>query len=122
VRADDPLPLALSEWQRKHGIADNDPLIAVLDLVRLAVLHPPKSQAATASLPPSFEEFRSTMELLEANAKEFVKQSSAVIVQQRAFALTLQRLNRNSAGTVLMMTVLGFVAGVAIGWQIWAAK
>jgi hypothetical protein len=122
VNADEQLALAVSEWRRKHNIADGDPMLAVLDLVRLALLHPPKPQAATASLPPSFEEFRSTMELLEANAKEFVKQSGAVIVQQRAFAETLQRMNANSAGTLLIMVVLGLAAGLAIGWQIWALK
>jgi hypothetical protein len=122
VSDDDPLALALSEWQRRHCIADNDPLIAVLDLVRLALLYPPKPQGTAVSLPPSFEEFRGTMELLEANAKEFGKQSSAVIVQQRAFAETLQRLNANTAGTLLVMIVLGLAAGITIGWQIWAPK
>lgn len=122
MSANDPLALALSEWQRKHNIADGDPMLAVLDLVRLALLHPPKPQAGTTSLPPSFEEFRSTMELLEAYSKEFVKQSGAVIVQQRAFAETLQRLNENTIGTLLVMVVLGLAAGIVIGWQIWAPK
>jgi hypothetical protein len=122
VNAEDSLALALSEWRRKHNIADGDPMLAVLDLVRLALLHPPKPRAAGAALPPTFEEFRSTMELLEANAKEFVKQSCAAIVQQRAFAETLQRLNTNTAGTLLMMVVLGLAAGIAIGWQIWASN
>lgn len=120
--ADEQLALALAEWRRKHNIADGDPMLAVLDLVRLALLHSPKPQAATAALPPTFEEFRNTMELLEANSKDFVKQSSAAIVQQRAFAETLQRLNANTSGTLLVMVVLGLAAGIVIGWQLWAAK
>ena len=39
MNADDPLAHAILEWQRKHRIADDDPIIAVLDLVRLQLHH-----------------------------------------------------------------------------------
>ena len=34
MSADQHLALALSDWQRKHNIADGDPMIAVLDFAQ----------------------------------------------------------------------------------------
>jgi hypothetical protein len=39
VNADDPLAGAIGDWQRKHHIADGDPMIAVLELVRIYLKH-----------------------------------------------------------------------------------
>ncbi len=35
----DPLAKAIAEWQHKHRIADDDPILAVLELVRLQIQH-----------------------------------------------------------------------------------
>ena len=121
MRADDPLALALSEWQRKHGIADGDPIIAVLDLVRLAVLHPPKKEAA-ASLPPTFEEFRATMEALDSRSKIFATQSTVLIGELRTFTRTVQRLNDGRAATNILMLALGISLGAGIGWLLWKSN
>ena len=39
MSADDPLAVAISDWQRKHRIADGDPMIAALELVRIYLRH-----------------------------------------------------------------------------------
>ena len=39
MSADDPLAVAVSDWQRKHRIADGDPMIAALELVRIYLRH-----------------------------------------------------------------------------------
>lgn len=114
-----PLALALSEWQRKHRIADGDPMIAVLDLVRLAVQHPPRVEVGSASLPPSFEEFRATMELLDARSKAFVTQSTTLIGELRTFALGVQRLNDHRIAALALMVLLGISVGLGIGWFLW---
>ena len=119
MSASDPLALALSEWQRKHRIADGDPMIAVLDLVRLAVQHPPKLEPATASLPPSFEEFRATMELLDTRSKAFVTQSTTLIGELRTFTQAVQRLNDHRTATLVMLAMLGLAAGLGAGWFLW---
>ncbi len=118
MSADDPLALALSEWQRKHGIADGDPIMAVLDLVRLAVQHPPKKDAVS-SLPPTFEEFRATIEALDSRSKVFATQSTALIAELRTFARVAQRLNDSHAATLVLMLALGVAVGAAIGWVLW---
>ncbi len=116
---DDALALALSEWQRKHSISDGDPMVAVLDLVRLAVQHPPKPEVATSSLPPSFEEFRGTMELLDARSKAFIAQSTTLIGELRTFTHAMQRLNDRRASMLALALVLGLASGVALGWFLW---
>ncbi len=118
MSADDQLALALSEWQRKHGIADGDPMIAVLDLVRLAVLHPPKKDVA-ASLPPTFEEFRATVEALESRSKVFATQSVALIAELRTFGRTAQRLNDSRVALSVFVLALGIAIGAGIGWFLW---
>jgi hypothetical protein len=120
VSADEHLPLALSDWQRKHNIADSDPMIAVLDLVRLAIQYPPKPEAATTALPPTFEEFRATMELLDTRSKAFVSQSTTLIGELRTFTQTIQRLNESHAATFVMMLMLGLASGLGVGWFIWS--
>ena len=122
MSASDPLALALSEWQRKHHVADGDPLLAVLDLVRLALQHPPSPDAATVSLPPSFEEFRGTMELLDARSKDFVKQSTALAGDLRVFAQTAQRLNDSRTAALVLMLTLGAAVGIGAGWLFWAPR
>jgi hypothetical protein len=39
MSADDPLAVAISDWQHKHRIADGDPMIAALELVRIYLRH-----------------------------------------------------------------------------------
>jgi hypothetical protein len=115
VSADDPLAFALSEWQRKHHIADNDPMIAVLELVRLAVHHPAKSGGA-GSLPPTFEEFRTTMGLLDMRSKAFVNQSADLIAELRRFAQTAERLKDIRATILVLLVALATGGGIGIGW------
>ncbi len=118
MSSDDPLALAVSEWRRKYGIADGDPMIAVLDLVRLALLYPPKPDAG-ASLPPSFEEFRATMEVLDSRSKLFATQSTTLIAELRTFGRTVQRLNDSRAATCVLLLMLGIGLGVGLAWLIW---
>jgi hypothetical protein len=122
MNSDDPLALALSEWQRKHHISDGDPLIAVLELVRLAVRHPQKSDCPEASPPPTFEEFRTTIETLDARSKSFVSQSTDLIAEMRRLAQTVQKLNEKQSGGLLMAVLFAMAAGVGIGWVLWRSS
>lgn len=119
MSADKQLELALSEWQRKHRIADGDPMMALLDLVHLAIQNPPKPNAVMASLPPTFHEFRATMEFLESQSKVFANQSTTLIGELRTFTLTVQRLNENHTVTLVLILIVALAGGIGIGWLIW---
>ena len=57
MNADESLTRAISEWQHKHHIADRDPMIAALELVRIYLRHSRETDNDPAASPPSFEIF-----------------------------------------------------------------
>jgi hypothetical protein len=112
---DDPLAAAVSDWQRKHRIADGDPMIAALELVRIYLRHAREVDDKPGTLPPSFEDFRGTIELLDRRSKSFVQQATDIIGELRRFGQSVERLNRSRFLTHLMLVALGIIAGVLIG-------
>ena len=119
MNADDPLAHAISEWQRKHRIADDDPIIAVLDLVRLQLQHARVDRDDDAAAPPSFEDFRSTIELLDRRAKAFVHQATDVEAELRRFGLTVARLNRAHVFVQILLLLAGVVIGAVASRYLW---
>jgi len=115
VSTDDPLAHAISEWQRKHRIADDDPILAVLDLVQLQLQHARADRERDDLAPPSFEDFRSTIELLDRRSKAFVQQATDLITDLRRFGLNVQRLNRARLLMQLVLVVLSLVIGALLG-------
>ena len=115
MNTDDPLTHAISEWQSKHRIADNDPILAVLDLVRLQLQHARPDRERYDLAPPSFEDFRGTIELLDRRSKAFVQQATDLITELRRFGLNLQRLNRARLLTQLVLVMLGIAVGALLG-------
>jgi hypothetical protein len=114
MSADDPLAVAISDWQRKHRIADGDPMIAALELVRIYLRHAREVEDKPGMLPPSFEDFRSTIELLDRRSKSFVQQAADIIGELRRFGQAVERLNRSRFLTQLMLVALGAIVGVLV--------
>jgi hypothetical protein len=107
VNDNDPLARAIAEWQHKHRIADDDPVLAVLELVRLQIQHARANRDDTDAAPPSFEDFRGTIELLDRRSKAFVQQATDLTAELRRFALNVQRINRARLITQLLLIALG---------------
>jgi hypothetical protein len=118
VNADDPLERAISEWQRKHHIADGDPMIAALELVRVYLKHTRRGEDDTDTQIPSFDDFRGTIELLDRRSKSFINQASDLVGELRRFGQNVERLNRVRWATLLVMIALAAIAGVLIGRSI----
>jgi hypothetical protein len=114
MSADDPLALAIAHWQRKHRIADGDPMIAALDLVRIYLRNARKIDDDQEAPPPSFEDFRSTIELLDRRSKSFVQQAADIVAELRRFGQAVERLNRSRFLAQLMLVALGIAAGILI--------
>ena len=111
----DPLTHAISEWQRKHRIADDDPILAVLDLVRLQVQHARADRERDDVTPPSFEDFRATIELLERRSKSFVQQATDLAAELRRFGLSVRRINGARVFSQIVLLVLGIIIGALLG-------
>lgn len=111
MNADDPLANAISEWQRKYRIADDDPIIAVLELMRLQLQHARINRIDSEPAPPGFEDFRGTIELLDRRSKAFIHQASDLVAELRRFGLNVKRINRARVVTQLALLVAGIVIG-----------
>jgi hypothetical protein len=111
VNDNDPLARAIAEWQRKHRIADDDPVLAVLELVRLQIQHARVGRDDMDASPPGFEDFRGTIELLDRRSKAFIHQASDLVAELRRFGLNLKRINRARVATQLALLVAGIVIG-----------
>jgi hypothetical protein len=114
VNADDPLAHAIGEWQRKHHIADGDPMIAALELVRIYLKHSRETDSDPTASPPSFEDFRGTIELLDRRSKEFIHQATDVVAELRRFGQNVRRINRARFATHCVFIGLGAIVGVLI--------
>ena len=114
MNGNDPLAEAIGEWQRKHHIADGDPMIAALDLVRIYLHHSRKVDEATDAAPPSFEDFRGTIELLDRRSKAFIHQATDLVGELRRFGQNVTRINRARFITHCVCAAFGAVAGVLI--------
>ena len=114
MNPDNPLERAIGEWQRKHRIADSDPMIAVLELVRIYLKHSRETDDDPAASPPSFEDFRGTIELLDRRSKAFIHQAADLVAELRRFGQNVSRINRARFATHCVFIGLGAVAGVLI--------
>jgi len=110
----DRLALAIAEWQRKYGIADNDPIVATLDLVRIHLQHTREIQNGPDAPTPPFEDFRSTIVLLDQCAKTFTKHAGQISTQLGSFARTVERINREDLIVHLAFAAIGVAAGYLI--------
>jgi len=115
MSADDPLANAIADWQRKHRIADGDPMIAALELVRIYLLNARKLDDATDAEPPSFEDCRATVELLDRRSKNFIHQAADIVAELRRFGQSVERLNQSRFITQLLLVALGAIVGGLIG-------
>ena len=118
MNADDPLERAVGDWQRKYHIADGDPMIAALELVRVYLQYARHTDDSKDAAIPSFEDFRGTIELLGRLSKSFVNQASDLVAELRRFGQNVERLNRVRVATLLVLIALAATTGALIGRSI----
>jgi hypothetical protein len=114
VSANNPLTEAIGEWQRKHHIADGDPMIAALELVRIYLHHSRKIDDGSDVAPPSFDDFRITIELLDRRSKAFVQQATDLVSELRRFGQNVKRINRERFIVLCIVIGLSALVGVLI--------
>lgn len=115
MNTDDALQRAIGEWQRKHHIADGDPMIAALDLVRVYLRHARRDDNDDAGSSPGFDDFRATIELLDRRSKSFINQASDLVAELRRFGGNVEKLNRLRIATALVLITLAALIGVLVG-------
>ncbi len=111
MNADEALRQAVAEWRTKHQIREDDPMLAALDLVRVYLAHAPLPARESAEAPPSYAEFRETVELLDRRANAFAKQSLDLIIELRR----AREVRAPGRGTPIALLLLVAVLAVAAG-------
>ena len=107
------LKAAILEWQKKQGVADNDPMLAQLQLWEV-YFNNTRLQSSKESI-PSFGEFRSSLEQMERLSQGFSKQTAELIQEIRAVPKLRSDLN-SFPHFALVLTALGaLVTGILIG-------
>ena len=104
---------AVLEWQKKYGIRDGDPMLASLELfhIYLRTFEP----SANGSRPPTFEEFRESIELLDQRTKTFAKQAAELIQELRKLPATARQMRSSSGVIFFLLLCVALAAGIAIG-------
>ena len=104
---------AVLEWQKKYGIRDGDPMLASLELFHIYLrTHEP---TANGSRPPTFEEFRESIELLNQRTKTFAKQATELTHELRKLPETARQMRSGRWLFFFLLTLAALVAGIAIG-------
>ncbi len=114
--SEDQLKLALRagilQWQKKWGVTDGDPILACLELFEIYfnAMRP----GGNGTKPPSFEEFRSSLEVLDQRGRGFTKQAGELIQELRAVP-SLAKLRTFHATALVVVGVAAFAAGLLAG-------
>ena len=104
---------AVLEWQKKYGIRDGDPMLASLELFHIYLrTHEP---SANGSRPPTFEEFRESIELLDQRTKTFAKQATELIQELRKLPDAARRMRSGSGLILFLLLLIALATGIAIG-------
>lgn len=99
---------AVLDWQQKHNIADDDPLLATVELWEAFL----ESERSPDASPP---EIRRDIEQLDRIAKSFSKQTGEVIRELRAVPKIKSDLWMFPYFTVVLVSVGALIAGMIIG-------
>ncbi len=111
MKADEALQQAVAEWRTKHQIREDDPMVAALDLVRVYLAHAPLPVREAPDVPPSYAEFRETVELLDRRGNAFAKQSLDLIIELRRTAEHGTAQRQLSIKPLLLIAALALAAG-----------
>ena len=115
--SDQSLKLALRnnilQWQKKYGVVDGDPILACLELFEIyfTAIQP----RGEGSRPATFEEFRSSLELLDQRGKAFTKQAAEVINEMRAVPELGRKIRSIHLSALFLTAVAAAVSGFLIG-------
>ena len=105
---------AILEWKRKHNIRDHDPILANLEILEIYFNHR-YANGSIAKQPPSYTEFRDTLEQHERLIRELGKHAGDVIQEVRSFPKLREELGHGRIAAIVIASVSALIAGFLIG-------
>jgi hypothetical protein len=94
---------AVADWKRKHGIADDDPVLATVELWQIFLSH------------GSETDLRSSLQQLSQISKSVTKQSGEVIRELRSVPKLRDELWAFPYFAAVLIAVLAFITGMLVG-------
>lgn len=115
--SDDAHKMALRQsvldWQRKFGINDGDPVLASLELLEIYFNH--RYEHGSVTQPPSYAEFRETLEHVERLTKRLTKHANEMVQEVRAVPKLTEQLGRGRTAAPILTVLSALSAGILIG-------
>ena len=105
---------AILEWKRKHNIRDHDPILANLEILEIYFNHR-YANGSIAKHPPSYTEFRDTLEQHERLIRELGKHAGDVIQEVRTVPKLREELANGRIAAIVIASVSALIAGLLIG-------
>jgi hypothetical protein len=104
---------AVLAWQHRHGIRDDDPMLASLELLELffanAKIHIHDSQSANAI------EVRAALQQLDRLAKDYSRQAREVIEEVRSVPKLRDKLAAGRITASILTAASALTAGILLG-------
>ena len=104
---------AILEWKRKHNIRDHDPILANLEILEIYFNH--RYANGSIAKPPSYTEFRDTLEQHERLIRELGKHAGDVIQEVRTVPKLREELAHGRTAAIVIASVSALIAGFLIG-------
>lgn len=105
---------AILEWKRKHNIRDSDPIMANLEILEI-YLNYRYGNGPMTKPPPSYTEFRETLEQAERLTKQLGKYAAEVIQEVRTVPKLREELAHGRIAGIVIASVSALIAGFLIG-------
>ena len=107
----------VADWQKKHGVADDDPLFAAVELFEIYANSIEVKVAKESAEPPSFSEFRDTLERLDQISKRFTNVAQDLTNEVRK---SLPSHHSDGSGLWIGLSICMGIAGAAAAYFFWA--
>jgi hypothetical protein len=113
--ADHALEQAVHEWRQKYHVADADPMLTSLELVRIYLQHAPRIEPISElSPPPSYAEFRAMIGSLSTSARLFAEESKALLHELRLSRSRARQSVEVPPLALLMIVILSLFLGATL--------
>ena len=112
----DAIAADIAEWQHKHHISDDDPMLAALELMQDHLSNVRKNDDKPDAEAPAVDDLRSIISLIDQRSKAFVSEACDLSIELARFGPALERINQQRFVTLFAFTLSGLIIGTLIGY------
>lgn len=111
---EETLKAAVLAWQKKHGVNDNDPLLATVELFQIHFANW-QGQSQSGHSGSSYDEFRSSFEELGRQTRALSKQATDLIDALRNMPDLTGQLRAYRLSALWIVGAISLCVGIGIG-------